>query len=74
MLRLHGRRVAIWNLAPLPRGRDWYHRLPCCGECSICHGHGCFVWAPDEDPRELHICWRGCDGLPPKLLGQVGAA
>ena len=47
--------------------RDWYHRNPC-HPCGLCTSRACFVHNPDGPGREVHICWRGCDGLPPSLL------
>lgn len=49
----------------MPRG--WFHRNPCC-PCRLCTSRACFVFNPDGCHREIHICWRGCDGLPPALL------
>jgi hypothetical protein len=53
----------------LPRQlrRNWYHRNPC-HRCAVCTSHACFVHNPGGGRLEVHICWRGCDGLPPALL------
>jgi hypothetical protein len=53
-----------------PAHSDWYHRLPC-HRCRLCGARGCFVFNPDGCRREVHICWRGCDGLPPRLLEHI---
>ena len=55
--------------ASVPRGipRDWYHRNPC-HRCGTCTSRACFVHNRDGGRGEVHICWRGCDGLPPTLL------
>jgi hypothetical protein len=52
--------------APMPR--NWYHRNPC-HQCGTCTSRACFVFNPDDVRGEIHICWRGCDGLPPALGG-----
>lgn len=44
----------------------WYHSPQCC-ECKICKGQGCFIWT--DGHASLHICARGCDGIPERVGG-----
>jgi hypothetical protein len=46
---------------------EWFHRGPC-HPCKTCGADECFVWNDGVNP-EVHICAKGCDGLPSGLAG-----